>query len=289
LADRPRYTQAFVLVAGVFFNFLLAWFILSIGLWFGLPTSRAGVPDGYQLEKSQVVIVEVLENSPASKAGLKGGETILYVTDGVNKISKPKIEEVQNFIAERPTEKIGIGYVVGVGDKAETEEQKVVVTPELGIRGDKAVVGISMDEIGILKISFFPAIWEGLRLTSLVTWSIVVALWGLVTGIFYGDTAILASVVGPVGLVGIVGSSMSLGLSYLLNLMAVISLNLAVINLLPFPALDGGRILFLGIEAIRRKSLSPRFVNMANSIGFFILLGLMAVLTYRDVWRLFTD
>jgi len=289
LADRPRYTQAFVLVAGVFFNFLLAWFILSIGLWFGLPTSRAGVPDGYQLEKSQVVIVEVLENSPASKAGLKGGETILYVTDGVNKISKPKIEEVQNFIAEHPTEKIGIGYVVGVGDKAETEEQKVVVTPELGIRGDKALVGISMDEIGILKISFFPAIWEGLRLTSLVTWSIVVALWDLVTGIFYGDTAILASVVGPVGLVGIVGSSMSLGLSYLLNLMAVISLNLAVINLLPFPALDGGRILFLGIEAIRRKSLSPRFVNMANSIGFFILLGLMAVLTYRDVWRLFTD
>jgi len=287
MADKPRYTQAMVLAAGVFFNILLAWSILSFGLWLGLPTSRNGVPEGYQLEKTQLIIVEVVKDSPASLAGLKGGEIITYVTDGVNKISHPTVTELQKFVAEHPTQKIGVGYLSGLAAKSTEGEKEILVTPKLGISGDTAVIGVNLDEIGILKLPFFPAIWEGFKLTGLVTWSIIVALWMLLSGIFHGETAILASVTGPVGLVGIIGSSMSLGFSYLLNLVAVISLNLAVINFLPFPALDGGRILFLGIEAIIRKPLSPKFVNVTNSIGFFILLGLMMVLTYRDVWRLF--
>lgn len=287
LADRPRYIQALVLAAGVFFNILLAWGILSVGLWIGLPTSRAGVPEGYQLAKTQLIVVEVLKDSPASLAGLKGGEIITYVTDGVNKISAPTVPQMQLFVAEHSGQPIGVGYLSGLAVKSAVGEKEIVVTPKTGISGAKAVIGISMDEIGILKLPFLAAIWEGLRLTGLVTWSIIVALWTLIFGIFHGETAILASVTGPIGLVGIIGSSLSLGFSYLLNLVAVISLNLAVINFLPFPALDGGRILFLGIEAIRRKALSPKFVNTANSVGFFILLGLMALLTYRDIWRLF--
>lgn len=287
LVDRPRYVQAMVLAAGVFFNILLAWAILSFGLWIGLPTSRAGVPEGYQLEKSRLIVVEVLKDSPASLAGLKGGEIITYMTDGVNKISQPTVPEVQEFVSGHSGEKIEVGYLSGLAIESSVGEKEVTIVPKAVDGGDKAVIGISMDEIGILKLPFFLAIWEGLRLTGLVTWSIVVTLWALILGIFQGETAILASVTGPVGLVGIIGSSMSLGFSYLLNLVAVISLNLAVINFLPFPALDGGRILFLGIEAIRRKALSPKFVNAANSVGFFILLGLMLLLTFRDVWRLF--
>lgn len=286
LVDRPRYVQSIVLAAGVFFNILLAWFILSLGLWIGLPTSRAGVPAGYQLEKTQLIIVEVLNDSPASLAGLKGGEIITYVSDGLNKISAPSISQFQEFIASHPEEKIKIGYLSGLATKSLTGENETIITPKLQDK-NKGVIGISMDEIGILKLPFFTAIIQGLKLTVLVTWSIIVALWSLVFGIFQGDTAVLSSVTGPVGLIGIIGSSLSLGFSYLLNLTAVISLNLAVINLLPFPALDGGRILFLAIEAIRGKVLSPKFVNTANSVGFFILLALMVMLTYRDIWRLF--
>ncbi len=287
LSDRPRHIQAIVLAAGVFFNVLLAWVILSFGLWIGLPTSRAGVPEGYQLEKTQLVVIDVLKDSPASLAGFKGGEIITYMTDGVNKISYPTITSIQKFVADHPGEKIGVGYLSGSAKNSDTTPKEVLVTPKIGLSGNQAVIGISMDEIGILKLPFLSALWQGLRLTVLVSWSIVTALWLLLTGIFHGDTAVLASVTGPVGLVGVVGSSLSLGFSYVLNLMAVISLNLAVINLLPFPALDGGRILFLSIEAIRRKPLSPKFVNTANSLGFFILLGLMVLLTYRDIWRLF--
>jgi regulator of sigma E protease len=287
LSDRPRFVQALVLAAGVFFNILLAWFILTCGLWFGLPTSRAGVPEGYQLEKTQLLVVDVLKNSPAALSGLKGGEVITYLSDVNKKISNPTISQIQQFTAGHPSQKITIGYLDDLSADLATSEKQVIVTPQLGLSGDSATIGISLDEVGILKLPFLSAIWQGLRLTGLVMWSIIVALGTLLFGIFHGETAALASITGPVGLVGIVGSSLSLGFSYLLNLVAVISLNLAVINFLPFPALDGGRILFLGIEAVRRKVLSPKFVNTANSAGFFILLGLMALLTYRDIWRLF--
>lgn len=286
LVDRPRYIQALVLAAGVFFNILLAWGILTFGLWTGMPTSREGVPAGYQLEKTQLIVVDVAKDSPAGQAGLIGGEIITYLSDGENKISNPSTSVVQDFVRTHADKKIQLGYRKSLSG-TDTVEKEVSLSPKSSEPGQPAVIGISMNEVGILKLPIFRAIWEGGRLTGLVMWSIVVALWNLIIGIFQGETAVLASVTGPIGLVGVVGSSLSLGFSYLLNLVAVISLNLAVINFLPFPALDGGRILFLTIEGIRRKALSPKLVNGANSVGFFILLGLMALLTYRDIWRMF--
>jgi regulator of sigma E protease len=284
LVDKPKFVQSGVLAAGVFFNILLAWFILSLGLWIGLPTSSGGVPSGYELQKTQLIILDTVKDSPASLAGLKGGEIVTYISDGSKKISNPSVAEIQQFTAEHSNKKIELGILGGLAVNS-SGERKVSITP-VATPGGKSLIGISMDEIGILKLPFLDSIWQGLRLTILVSWSIIVALWGLVYGVFQGQTEVLSSVTGPIGLVGIIGSSLSLGFSYLLNLVAVISLNLAIINFLPFPALDGGRILILGIEAVIRKPWSPKFVNAANSIGFFILLALMAILTYRDVWHL---
>jgi regulator of sigma E protease len=285
LDKKPRRIQALVLVAGVLFNILLGWFILTIGLLSGLPTSRAGVPRGYELRNSELIVVETLPGSPAAAAGLKGGEIIAYASDGLNKISRPSINELQKFIAERSGVPLRLG--VQKSPRSQSPVKDVTLTPEANLAGGRAGIGVSLDEIGILQLPFFAAIWEGLRLTAFVLWAILVTLWSLLAGIFQGQTAALSTVTGPVGLVGVVGSSLSLGLSYLLNLTAIISLNLAVINLLPFPALDGGRILFLGVEAIRRRPISPRVANALNSAGFLILLALMALLTVRDVAHLF--
>jgi len=288
LSEKPRHIQAGVLAAGVFFNILLAWMILSFGLWFGLPTSREGVPQGYRLEQSQLLVVDVVKGSPAETAGLKNGSVISYLSDGKTKISQPGISDVQKFVADHNGQSITIGYLNDAKSTSAGLEKVITLRPETGSSGGPAVIGIAMDEIGILKLPLLVSIWEGLRLTALVGWAIVVALWGLLVGIFQGQTAVLSSVTGPVGLVGIIGTSLSFGFSYLLNLVAVISLNLAVINFLPFPALDGGRIMFLAIEAIRRKALNPKIVNSFNLAGFYLLLALMAVLTYRDIWHLFS-
>jgi regulator of sigma E protease len=94
---------------------------------------------------------------------------------------------------------------------------------------------------------------------------------------------------GPIGLVGMVGDARSLGLAYLLGFVALISVNLAVINLAPFPALDGGRLLVLLIEAVYRRPLPAGFVNMLNMVGFALLIGLMIIVSYHDLVRLFVS
>jgi len=288
LSSKPRHIQALVLLAGVAFNFLLAWIILSTGLWVGLPTSRAGVPEGYNLSGSQLIVVDVLKDSPADLAGLKAGEVITSVSDGVEKVVNPSISQVKDFFSVRAGVPVSLRYHGEITAEGQTSvaSGKVTVIPKAGIAEGKAGIGVSLDEVGILKMPFFPAIYEGLRLSLMVSWAIITTLWNLLLGALHGQTTALSSVTGPVGLVGIIGTSFALGFSYLLNLTAIISLNLAVINLLPFPALDGGRIFFLAIEAIRRKAITPKFVNAVNSAGFLILLALLAVLTYRDILHL---
>jgi regulator of sigma E protease len=96
-----------------------------------------------------------------------------------------------------------------------------------------------------------------------------------------------SQVSGPVGIVGLVGDAADFGLAYFLGFVAFISLNLAVINLIPFPALDGGRVLFVIIEAIIRRPIKPVIANSVNTVGFFILIGLMLVITYRDIMKFF--
>jgi regulator of sigma E protease len=129
-------------------------------------------------------------------------------------------------------------------------------------------------------------LWEGGKLTVITFKQVAVGLgtflWQAVRG--QGD---FSQVSGPVGIVGMVGDAASFGLAYFLGFVAFISLNLAVINLIPFPALDGGRVLFIIIETIMRRPIKPSVANTANAVGFFILIALMLVITYRDIMKFF--
>ena len=97
----------------------------------------------------------------------------------------------------------------------------------------------------------------------------------------------MASITGPIGIVGVVGDARDFGFVYLLSFTALISINLAVINLIPFPALDGGRLLFLLIEKIKGSRIKPVIANWVNTIGFILLMALMAVVTFNDIIKLF--
>jgi regulator of sigma E protease len=106
-------------------------------------------------------------------------------------------------------------------------------------------------------------------------------VWGAVQ--FKAD---LSQVAGPVGIVGLVGEASSFGITALLLFTAFISLNLAIINLLPFPALDGGRLLFVIIEAVKGSPINPRYVQTLNTVGFALLILLMVAVTYNDIARI---
>ena len=281
--NKAKWKQAIVLFAGVAMNFLLAWLLFSIGFMSGLPTSVGSELAGYKLSNVNLTVVSVLPKSPAEIAGLKTGDRIVTLDSGSDFILNINPDTLKSFVLSHGGKKINIGYIRGK-DKV---FHSAPVTPVINNTDNQPEIGISMDMIGTAKLPFFMAFKEGMMLTLSVTKGTVVGLYTLVADGIHGKGNLLASVTGPVGMVGIVGDAYHFGFSYLLSFAALISVNLAIINLLPFPALDGGRLFFLLIEKIKGSRINPKVSNTANMIGFVILILLMVVVTYHDIVKLF--
>lgn len=276
--NTSKWKQASVLVSGILFNILFAWILLSVSFMSGLTTSVNESLASYA-KNSRVIITMSQADSPALLAGLSGGETLVSLESGGNKIQASSVAEIQNFIKESNGEII-INYKRGNDLKITT------VTATQGIVKDKKAIGIAMDMIGTIKLPIHKAFIEGTILTKAVVKNVAIGLYYFVFDAFRGR-ADFSQVTGPIGIVGLVGEARTLGVAYLMSFAAFISINLAVINIVPFPALDGGRLLFVAIEAVRRKSLNPKFANLANGIGFALLIILMLAVTYKDVAKMF--
>ena len=292
--NKPKWQQAIVLFAGVFANLLLAWFLFSIGFMSGLPTSVSGESAGYKLSNINLTVVSVLEKSPAQIAGLKSGDKIISLASGKDSVSDINPDTLKSFIlshskkpARNATQSVAggettVGYIRG----QDKNINLAVVTPVINKTNNIPEIGISMDMIGTVKLPLFSALKEGMSLTWFITKGTVLGLYTLIAEGIQGKGS-FSSVTGPVGMVGIVGDAYQFGFVYLLSFTALISVNLAIINLLPFPALDGGRLFFLLIEKIKGSRINPKFANTANMIGFGILIILMLAVTYHDIVKLF--
>ena len=281
MANKPAWQQSLVLFAGIFANFLLAWLLFSIGFMSGLPTSVGIQPTGYTLSNVNLVVVSVASKSPAESAGLKIGDKIVSMKSGDNFTTYVSPDTVKSFVVGSGGKEIDIGYTRGKSKDISMAK----VTPLVNSTDKKLEIGISMDQVGTVKLPFFSAFVEGLRLDWFVTKGTVVGLYTLIADGLHGKGS-LSAVTGPVGLVGIVGDAYKFGFVYLLSFTALISINLAIINLFPFPALDGGRLLFLLIEKVKGSRINPKVANTANMIGFSLLIILMLFITYHDVIKL---
>ena len=274
-ANKPAWQQAVVLIAGVFANFLLAWVLFSWGLFAGIPTSVGNEVFDYPLENVQLVIVSVSAQSPASQVGLQSGDAIVSLRRGEEKVENLTPEALRSFVSSG--EEIEVGY-----HREGQAVSYVKILPERDAPEDGPKIGVTMDQIGVVKMPVWLALKEGMKLTIGATKDTTVGLYKLIADSVKGQGS-LDSVTGPVGLVGIVGDAYVFGFAYLLSFTAVISINLAVINLMPFPALDGGRLFFLLIEKIKGSPVNPKFFNIANIIGFSLLILFMVAVTYHDI------
>ena len=263
--NAQKWKQVCVLVAGIGMNIIFAWVLISISFMIG----SSG---------NQIVLTSVAEKSPAQQAGLMQGDKIISVDSVSGK--DLSTDGIINDISNNTTGEVDITYE----RKGVTKQVKII--PEFNKDANKKIVGIYMQDINIERANPFSAIWDGLKLTVTTFKQVAV---GLVLFIFQAvrGHADYSQVSGPVGIVGMVGDAVNFGFAYLLVFVAFISLSLAAINLVPFPALDGGRVLFVIIEAIIRRPIKPQVANLVNTIGFFILIALMLVITYRDITKLF--
>lgn len=275
---KPRSIQALVIVAGIVFNLLLAWVLLSAILMIGIASPVDGTHSEY-VKTPQVMITGVHDNSPAEASGLLAGDVITHLSDGRDDVAVTTTDSIATFIAVREGRQVMVTYL------RKDETKAVTVTPVSGIAPEGAAIGIYMDLVGTLQLPLHKAIWEGAiktyQYTEMTVVGIYTFLWGTITG--QGD---FSQVTGPVGIVNAVGDAANVGFANLLLFTALISINLAVINLIPFPALDGGRLLFIGVEAIMQKQIKPAVTNALNLAGFALLMLLMLVVTYHDIANL---
>lgn len=280
---KSKWIQAAVLVAGVTMNVIFAWLVISTSFLFGVPaTSDYG---GFgKVSNNKLVITEVLPNSPANKSGLITGDEVSKISSGSDVLTKDSLtpSKAVEFISSHSDKEITIGFV----RNKETGEQSATLKAEENIVKGKKVVGIGMESVGILKLPIHLALLEGVRTTWIIIKNTAIGLYTFISGIFTFKSD-FSQVSGPVGIAKVVGEARAHGFVYLLTLTALISINLAIINLLPFPALDGGRLLFVLIEAIIRRPINPKVVQWTNTLGFIFLILLMLAVTTHDIIKLF--
>ena len=278
-SSKNRAIQALVLLGGISMNFIFAWLLISGLFIFGMTVSSSDYP-GQTLENERLMIVDVFAESPAAQAGLRAGDSIRALTDSGETQAQITLPTVQDFIAAHEGREIAFEIEHG------GEISQIKVVPKQGVVTDVAGIGVSLDTVGELELSLISAFIEGAvrmwDLTRLTAVAIAGFLYDAVT--FKAD---LSSISGPVGIARFVGDAWSLGWFYLISFTALISINLAVINLIPFPALDGGRLLFVAIEAVIRRPLPAKFVRGANVLGFTLLMILLVAVSYKDVLGLF--
>lgn len=267
--NKPIRTRAVILVAGVTMNLILAAFLLSIGYYLGLP--EVVDDQANDLTGARVQITQVVFDSPAGQAGIKMGDIIVQFN---------KVIDLQEFVEAHKGEEITI--VIQRGDKI---LEKTLV-PRVKPPAEEGPLGIALARTAIVYYPWYRALIMGITSTVNLTWFIIVALgsilWQL---IITGQLAI--EIAGPVGIFSLTGQAAQLGFIYILQLTALLSINLAIINAFPFPALDGGRLLFLAIEKIKGSPVSQKVEKFAHTAGFVILILLMIAVTWRDVVRVF--
>ncbi len=284
--SKSRWVQAKVLLAGVAFNMLLAWFLFFIAFAVGVPAIVSSQTGLYKHLKGdqELVITRVVADSPAEKSGLQPGDIVtkIYKTGNPDSGFAPDDYGLAAFIQEKPNELVTLEFL------REDRENSIAVRPRYYVVSDDyASIGVEAQMSGLLRLPVHKAVWRGATSSVKIFGDTVKGLASIIGGIFVkSDVPTLDQVSGPVGIAGIVKDALAQGFTSIVMLVGIISVNLAVLNLIPFPALDGGRLLIIVVEKIRKKQISPKTVMWINAVGFFVLIGLMIVITISDIIKL---
>ena len=149
---------------------------------------------------------------------------------------------------------------------------------------DKKIIGIAFSDTATISYTWYQSLWEGVKMTGQLLWAIVYAFYDLIRNLIIGQGATV-EVAGPIGIADLTGQMVHMGFIYLLQFTALLSLNLAIINILPFPALDGGRLLFLVIRLFTGGRLTDEMEGRIHFAGIFLLFALMIYVTWNDIGR----
>ena len=273
-AGKPAGKRAIILTAGVAMNAVLTVLLLSIGFMTGTPavieddlTPRATV------KEARIQVVNVVAKSPAEDKGLKVGDTIISV-NGETVTSVRAFQE-----RTRSGEELRLIY------ERDNHIREVTIIPSiLPEEPTRPIIGVGLIRTGIVSYPWYLAIPEGVRATGELAVSLLQGFGKIISDLIT-ERKTDVGLAGPVGIAVLTGQVVSLGFLYILQFAATLSLNLAILNYLPFPALDGGRVLFILLEKLRGRAVDRKLESLIHTIGFALLLALIAFVTYKDIVR----
>jgi regulator of sigma E protease len=270
--NKSKLQRTAIILAGVVMNFILAMVAFSIVYSF------SGIPR----ETDKVRILEVTPASPAQEAGVLEGD----IVKSVGETQVTSLSQFSSLVDENRGERIAITVL---REEAEQEVEKVIrVTPRAEPPEEEGPLGVIISSTEI----YYPPIWQrpfvgmyyGFQESFFWVKTIIVGLGDIFGGLFRGVTP--KEIAGPVGIYAITQQAASAGILTLINFIGFLSVQLAILNIIPFPALDGGRILFIGIESVFGRKVLPRVEGAIHTIGMLILLALIFAITIYDVRRL---
>ncbi len=253
-----------IIISGVLMNFILAGFLFALGYMVGMSPIRVNPDKIGGIQDSKVLVAQVNENSPAQKFGMEVGDVIkgFASSDDFSKFTKDNLGKNVKITILRNQEEI---------------TKDILVSNDI-----KAPVGIGLVDIPTIKLGFLKAIKYGFLEMILTTGYIFTMLKEVILGLFGGK--ISEGVAGPVGIFNLTGEAIKMGFVYIVQWTALLSINLGLINILPFPALDGGRAIFILSEGIfRRKVIRSEIENILHFIGFVLLIIAIIALTFSEL------
>jgi len=275
-AEKKAWVRSKVLVAGVLMNFILAWVLISLAFMIGAP--EATDPGELAGKDAKIQIAATVPDSPAEAVGLSTGDEILK---DQGEISIQGIKSVQDYINSKKGQELTLNIKRG------KDILNIKVTPRENFPKDQGPLGISLVQTKIVKYPWYQAIIKALDMVFSLIIAMFSALGLILKSLFVGQSAGI-DVAGPVGIAVLTKQAATLGFVYILQFAALLSINLGIINILPIPALDGGRVLFILIEKIKGSPVSQKVEQIFHTIGFTVLIMLMVLVTLRDVLKFFT-
>ncbi len=277
-ANQSVWVRFKILVAGVTMNIILAMVLFSLAFWMGLPEV---LPDDNTSVDIPITITMVGTKSPAEQAGLQMGDKIFgLITENGREVKLSSIKKFQELTKKNKGQKLTL-FIQHPND---SKTIKVSLVPRVNPPAGEGAIGIGLAKTKVVRHTFL----ESVKLGVITTWNMTRMIFDFLGKLIaspFTHQSVAGDVTGPIGIAKMSGQAAKLGLAFLLQFTAMLSVNLAIINVLPFPGLDGGRILFLLIEKIKGSPLQQSLEQKINTIGFMLLLALMVVVIVKDVFR----
>lgn len=272
---KPVWQRSLALIAGVSMNIMAGWIIFILLFAVNVPVEiTPDIPEKYVLSK-HIIIDELLDNSPAKEAGLKIGDEII----SINEIPVSSIGMFQSQVSN-PKESI-----LELKIKRHNETINILVEPKIleQVKENRKAIGVALINMGNVRFPIHKAIIAGTKSSYGYLSRIAKAFAGILKGVFYGQG--IGALGGPVAIAVATNDVIDLGFARIMIFTAILSFNLAILNITPFPALDGGRLIFLAVEAIRRKPSRKEVEDWFHKIGFILFMLFAIFITYKDIIR----